>query len=125
MKDNGTDRDIALQIADRLSDIDTLIETINDNLYVPHITEQPTDSTTAINAQAVFTVVADHVKSYQWQYKATEEAATWTNLGGTSTEASMTIKVYEDRYAWRIRCDITGLNGQVIYTDTVKIIQPE
>lgn len=122
---NGTDRDIALDIAGLMSDINTLIGTINDNLYVPHILEQPVDSTTAVGQVATFSIVADNVKGYQWQYKVSEESIQWLFLGGESTGSTFSINALEARYDWRIRCAVTGLNGTIIYSDTVKIVLPE
>lgn len=121
----GMDRDIALQIVSLLSDCDSLLETINNNEYAAHIIEQPEDSVTAVTYTASFTVVAVNVKSYQWQYKSSEEATTWSNLGGISNEATLSINATEARYAWRFRCEITGLDNVKVYTDTVKIIAPE
>lgn len=125
MSNNGTDRDVALLIADAFSAIQTAIQTINNNLYVPHITEQPTDVTAAVGASVTFDVTANNVKSYRWQYKSSEESETWLNASAESTTSSYTFTMASNRYAWRFRCQITGLNNDVIYTDTVKVIQPE
>ena len=69
MKDNGTDRDIAQAFVSVVNDLATLLGTLNDNLFVPHIVTQPTNQTAAVGSNAVFTVVANNVVEYKWQYR--------------------------------------------------------
>lgn len=122
MSNNGTDRDIALQIAGLFHDVSELVATVNDNKYVPHITTQPTDFEGAIGTAATFSVVANNVKSYQWQYRIN---TSWSNSSASGNATStMSIAITEDRYAQRYRCKITGLNNSVIHTDEVKMVAP-
>ena len=126
MKDNGTDRDIALQMVSLLSDINTALTNINDHKFVPHILTQPTDQEAGLNEDATFTVVANNVKAYQWQYQTVEGAA-WNNSSAEdATTASRTVTVTSNNYYKnRFRCQITGLDNSVIYTNVVKITAPE
>lgn len=127
MRENGTDRDVALQMVSLLTDINTALTNINDHKFVPHILTQPTDQEGAVGSDVTFTVVADNVKSYQWQFKASEQSGSWQNSTGESaTTASRTVTVASSNYYRNIfRCKITGLDNSVIYTDIVKILEPE
>ena len=128
MKDNGTDRDIALAFVTVVDELATLLGTLNDNLYVPHIVTQPTDQTEAVNDNAVFTVVANNVSVYEWQYAPTQITPSWRTIHSGTTgadTATLTVPVTEPRYGYLYRCKITGKDGSIIYTDSVKIIEPE
>ena len=120
---NETDRDLAEQLTDLISDCKTLLETINDNKYVPHITTQPTHYTGAIGDNAVFTVVANNVKAYSWQMVETEESTSWADLGAYTD--TLTLNIQSARLNYRFRCAITGLDNSVIYTNVVKMIESE
>ena len=43
MRDNGTDRDVALQLLDAVTTAADLVTVINQNLYEAVVTTQPTD----------------------------------------------------------------------------------
>ena len=79
-----------------------------------------------MNEDATFSVVADNVKAYQWQFQAVE-GATWNNSSAEdATTASRTVTVTTNNYYKnRFRCQITGLDNSVIYTNVVKITAPE
>lgn len=126
MRENGTDRDIALQMVSLLGDINTALVNINDHKFVPHILTQPTDQEGAIGDSVTFSVVANNVKAYQWQFQATE-SSNWTNSSGEDANtANRTLTVSTNNfYRNRFRCKITGLDDSVIYTDVVKITEPE
>lgn len=127
MKDNGTDRDIALQLVSLLGDINTALVNINDHKFVPHVLTQPTDQEGDLNSTVTFTISANNVKSYQWQYKASEQTGSWTNSSAesaTTTAYSVTVST-SNYYNNRFRCKITGLDNSIIYSDVVKITQPE
>ena len=121
MKDNGTDRDVALLILSGLDSCATLVTSINDNLYVPHIVTQPTNQEGAVGDTVTFTVEANNVSAYKWQYKA----QTWHPALGTNTESSYSLEVTEQRYGYEYRCQITGKDGSVIYTNAVHMVAPE
>lgn len=121
-----TDRDILEKITDLISECKTLLETINDNKYVPHIITQPVDYTGAIGDTATFTVVANNVKSYNWQVRVGSQT-TWNNTSsGTGYNTnSWNIGITSVRLANSFRCKITGLDDSVIYSDIVKMVIPE
>lgn len=128
MRENGTDRDIALLILDGLNSCATLVTAVNDNLYAPHITAQPTDQTAAIGSNAVFAVTATNVAEYHWQSKNTAlQYPTWadTAYGSGYDTATYTVNATEQRYAYLYRCRIVGKDGTIIYSDEVKILAPE
>ena len=120
-----TDRDLLEKIVDFIEDALTLIQTINDNKYVPHITTQPTDITAALDEVIYFTLTANNVKEYQWQYQNIGQT-TWRNttLNGYNTN-SLRVVTTEARYGMLFRCVITGLDDSVIYSNEVTIIPPE
>ena len=120
-----TDRDIFSQIVNLISECKTLIETINDNKYVAHIVTQPTDQVAAIGADAVFSLSANNVKSYQWQY-STDNEEHWSNSNASGNKTdTMTTQANEARYGYFYRCKITGLDNNTIYSNSVKILRPE
>lgn len=124
MRENGTDRDVALELVATLNTCKTLVESINDTLYAPHITTQPSNYEGNIGDTATFTVVATNVKSYQWQY--TTAGVTWTDSGATGNKtASLSIGITETRLNQTYRCKITGLDDTIIYTDGMKMVLPE
>lgn len=122
MKDNGTDRDVALLMLGGLDSCATLVAAINDNLYVPHITTQPTDQVGDIGDTVTFTVVANNAVAYQWQYKVLN----WHNAsGGTVDQPSYSIQVSAERMTYQFRCRVTGKDGSYVYSDAVKMVAPE
>lgn len=126
MNNNGTDRDVAMSFVSLLNDITTLLGSLNDNLFVPHIITQPTNQTGAVDSNVVFSVVANNVRSYAWQYK-TNASTTWRDMhsGTTGSDTdTITIPVTATRYTYSYRCHITGKDGSEINTDTVQILEP-
>ena len=122
MRENGTDRDVALLIVGKLNTIAAGVAQINDNLYVPHITTQPTDQVGAIGDTVTFTVVANNAVAYQWQYKVLN----WHSAsGGTVNQSTYSIQVSAERMTYQFRCRITGKDGSYIYSDAVKMVAPE
>lgn len=128
MRENGTDRDVALSIVSALSTLAEKIVQLNDNLYVPHIITQPTDQTGAVDSNVTFTVVANNIAKYDWQYKSSPITTTWRDMHSGTTGAdtdSITIPVTQTRYDYVYRCHMTGKDGTILNTENVKIIQPE
>lgn len=125
MRENGTDRDIALSLVSQLGTIAEKVSQINDNLFVPHITTQPTDQEGAVDATVSFHVVANNVAAYQWQVKIREDASWFDSNSEGATTDTLAIEVTTTRYAYFYRCKITGKDGSIIYSNTVRILQPE
>lgn len=126
MKDNGTDRDIALLMATALSDIASLVGTINANLYAPAIVTQPTNiENVSINDDVTFSVVAVNATAYQWQRK--DPDGIWVNATSTGADtAEWSFRVASNAFFTRLyRCKITGKDGSNIYTNEVQIIQAQ
>ena len=121
MRDNGTDRDVALKLLDAVTTAAILVTTINQHLYVATITTQPTNQTGAIGDNAVFTIVADNVVAYQWQFKRPD--SNWSNStsSGYNTD-TLTVEIQEARYGYYYRCRLTGKDGKYVFSDEVQII---
>ena len=127
MKDNGTDRDVALLILSGLDSCSTLVATINDNLYVPHIITQPTNQQGALGDTITITVVANNVAGYQWQYKTAASGAIWrdSSYEGNQTD-TLTFELIQARVGYSFRCIITGKDGSTLTTNTVTVtLTPE
>ena len=118
MRENGTDRDVALSILTALTTMETIVSAINDDLFTAHITTQPSNQTVALNASATFSVVADNVKSYQWQYKnpSTGNWVDTTIITGYNTD-TITVTATAVRDGWSFRCQVTGKDGVVVTSD--------
>ena len=128
MKDNGTDRDIAQAFVSVVNDLATLLGTLNDNLFVPHIVTQPTNQTAAVGSNAVFTVVANNVAEYKWQYRLSG-STNWREINpgeitGIDT-ATLTVPATSTRYTYTYSCRMVGKDGSAIRTDLVQILEPE
>ncbi|MBR6027971.1 MAG: hypothetical protein IKP40_02700 [Clostridia bacterium] len=89
------------------------------------INVQPKDATALIGDKVTLSVEALNVRSYLWQY-SNNEGMDWINFtsGGHNT-ASYTYTVESQHYIRLIRCKLTGLNGTILYTDSVKLLAPE
>lgn len=121
MRDNGTDRDVALQIKQLLSDCADLVSTINSNLFSPHIITQPTNAV-AVDQSATLTVTAVNAVAYQWKYRTKNSTNPWTNsaASGNNTD-TVHIGVSEATLGLEFSCFITGKDGSVIQTNIVYI----
>ena len=122
MRENGTDRDVALQLLASLTATADLVNTINGELYAPSITTQPVDTEGALGDRITFSVVAVHVKSYQWQYQ-TRDTAPWNNSSaGSAVTANFSVTLADTNVGNNYRCMITGMDDSVIYTNVVHAI---
>ena len=126
---NGTDRDIALQIVADMETISEKIATINNNLYHVVILTQPTDQEVAITERGTFSVVAANVTAYQWQYQA-GGVGDWLDVNleslPTANTADFTFQVTVAAiYLRNYRCKMTGKDGEVVYSNVVKVTEPE
>ena len=83
------------------------------------ITAQPVDVRGEEGATATFTVAAQNATAYRWQ-ASNDGGSTWTDLSATTTAYSVTIDAASA--ARRYRCAVTGKDGNVVYSDSVRII---
>lgn len=125
MRENGTDRDVALDILSAVQSINNSLSVVYGNLYAPVITTQPTDQTVAVGSRCEFTVEALMVASYQWEVKLTE-SGDWRDSSFTgNNKKTMYFNVINAQYGYYgYRCKLTGAGGKVVYTDVVHVIQP-
>ncbi len=84
------------------------------------ITAQPQDVTTVAGANAVFTVAATDVYTYQWQYS--KNGTTWyaTAMNGATTD-TLTVEATAGRNGYQYRCQIVGTDGGVVYTNVATL----
>ena len=121
MKDNGTDRDVALLILEGLTSCANLVAAVNSNLYAAHITTQPEDASAELDQYVYLSFVATNVSAYQWQY-LNPGGRVWTDttLSGYATD-TVTVKMTEARDGMQFRCKITGKDGVDIFSDEVTV----
>lgn len=120
--DHGTDRDVALQLMSALNDCAGFLHSIRDTKYSPHILTQPSDVENAtLNASVTFTVVANNVKSYQWQYKQ-PGGTTWQNttISGYATD-TITVNATAARDGMSFRCIVTGIDDTTVTSDAATL----
>ena len=89
------------------------------------ITSQPEDQIAAIGEDVRLSVSAENVRNYLWQFSI-DEGTTWSNFttsGYNTTSVKFTVEL--EHYDRLIRCRLTGLNGAIVYTNTVKLISPD
>lgn len=124
MKDNGTDRDVALQLLDAVTAAANLVTAINQHLYEAVVTTQPTDQTGAVGVTMEFTVAGYNIEAYQWQYRPSPTGA-WQNSSSTGYNTdTLEVEITEQRYSYYYRCRLTGPKGTYTYTDVVRIRRP-
>jgi len=92
-------------------------------LYVDgaaRITKQP-QSCKTLGETAEFTVKAENVRSYQWQYSRTGSDKWFnTKMEGAKTDTLQAeASVYRDGY--RYRCVLTGYDGEKVYTEAAEL----
>lgn len=121
------DRDLAEKLITSLKSIKTSLSNINTNLFGARITTQPIDTEGAIDDTVTFSIVAENVESYQWYYKTSPESVVWrTSTAPAYTSATLTVEVSSaDIYQYRYRCAVTGMAGNEIYSDVVKVLEPQ
>lgn len=118
------DRDQSVSLLGKIKTMLQLITTINDHCFVPHIITQPTDQTVAIGSDCTFALTAVNVAEYKWQLKGAS-MGNWISSTATGYNTdTLTLEVASKHYGYQYRCKITGLDGSVIYSDIVHIIEP-
>lgn len=124
MKDNGTDRDVALQLLDAVSSAADLVTAINQHLYEAVVTTQPTNQIGDVGDTVQFTVAGYNIEAYQWQYRPSPTGA-WQNSSssGYNTD-TLEVEITEQRYSYYYRCRLTGPKGTYTYTDVVRLRRP-
>ena len=86
------------------------------------IDTQPVDRTAEVGGNALFTVMANNVASYQWQYRRTATSS-WTNTSMTGCDTdTLTVAVTAARNGYQYRCELMGLDGETYYTDAATLI---
>ena len=85
------------------------------------IIEQPSDvEVMSVDETVTFEVGATGVKSYQWQFSR-DNGNSWQATGFTGNRTSkMTVELNASRIKYLFRCELTGVDGNKLYTDAVK-----
>lgn len=122
MRENGTDRDVALQIKQLLSDCADCVATINYNLYTAQITTQPTDVVGTVGYTSTLSCAAINAVAYQWKYRAKDSSAAWTNMAGSGNNTdTVSVGVTSNTPNLEFACFITGKDGGVVQTNIVYV----
>ena len=88
------------------------------------VTAMPVDFTGAIGQTATFSVTAENVASYQWQWRYADHSRGWTDTTAAGNKtASISVEITAARLAYEYRCVMLDNAGNAAYTDTVRIIQ--
>ncbi len=89
------------------------------------VTEQPEDFTGVVGETFTFHVEALGASACQWEV-STNGGSTWKNSGhnGNATD-TLTGEITAARLGHLFRCRITGAGGNVVYTNTVRILEAE
>lgn len=87
------------------------------------VTAQPTGKYAAAGQNAKFTVKAKGTGiTYQWQYR-TSAKASWKNTTATGSKtATVTISATASKSGYQYRCRLTDKNGNVLYTNSAKLV---
>ena len=88
-----------------------------------YIEQQPEDIVASVGDTVSFHVEAYNVESYKWQYSTTQ-GSTWANSGGSSSSDTFTFTISNNTVNYWRRCKMVGLDGETVYSNVVKIIQP-
>ena len=116
----GTDRDLALKILALCSAVKDALDDLLETMFIIY---QPVDWYGPLNGQASFTVIAANVASYQWQYSE-DQGQTWTNTTAEGyNTATMSVRAISDRFRNLYRCILTDADGNVLITNSVKMIR--
>ena len=84
------------------------------------IITQPADIEAGVGDTATFSVEAAGVAFYQWQVGGTN-GASWTDITWEGNQtATMTQTMNETNITYVYRCKLTGYDGTVIYTNTMR-----
>ena len=85
------------------------------------ITKQPQNVMAALGEDATFEISAENAKSYEWQYSYNGEPWTAYSWIEGYDSPKFTMGVNEARAACKIRCAVTGEDGNTIFSFIVKI----
>ena len=85
------------------------------------IIEQPSDvEVMSVDETVTFEVGATGVSGYQWQFSR-DNGNSWQATGFTGNRTSkMTVELNASRIKYLFRCELTGADGNKLYTDAVK-----
>lgn len=120
-------RDVWLIILHKLRDLKPVIDNALQMAQVltreiPVILEQPQSYVGPAGPRATFTVIAENVAAYQWQAK-NKAGTQWVNSSATGNQTNTMNRATTDSAAtqYEYRCEITGIDNSVIYSDVVGI----
>lgn len=89
----------------------------------PKIITEPTSTKAKIGGTASFSVEAQNVTSYQWQFRDVGKSG-WTNVDNNGTSANVTVNVTEDTSGREFRCLLGNDNftgNEMLATDIVAL----
>ena len=84
-------------------------------------TTQPVNVTCAVGSVATFTVTAQNVYSYQWQYMS-PSMTNWKNTTAAGNQtATLNVTVKSNNNGYKYRCVVTGLDGVEYFSDIATV----
>lgn len=114
-------RDLALKVLDVVGAVKDALDDLLDSMFIIY---QPVDYVGAVGTQAVFTVTAMNVASYQWE-RSQDGGETWENAGGSGNQTqTLKFNVSNSNKGWNWRCRLTDSDSNNIYTNVVGITIP-
>ncbi len=98
----------------------TAEETAEPVPFVPVILRQPEDQTGRVGQTVTFSVEAENVVSYRWQF---HNGRVWkdSTMKGCNTPA-MEVEVAQKRFSYMYRCILTFADGTVLFSDEARIL---
>lgn len=87
--------------------------------FGPVITKQPTDQFTANGSTFTFSVTAENVANYQWEFSA-NSGSTWSDwTSSASTSSTFSRPMSDTMRNYQFRCKLTDSSGNVTYSNAV------
>ena len=119
-------RDLSLDILQKLANIKNVLNNVVVLAKVltrekPVIISQPENYVGPVGENAIFTVIAENVSSYQWETKK-KTSEQWGNSAAPGNKTkSLSRTISDTSVTYEYRCKITGIDNSIIYSDIVDI----
>ena len=113
-------RDLALKVLAFVKGVRQALADLMDTMFIIY---QPKDCYCNIGDTVSFNVVAMNVSAYQWQYRTVGSSGSWTDarfVGNNTANPVFTLKS-ESSYASEFTCRLTDADGNIIYSDIVRL----
>ena len=89
--------------------------------FIPAILRQPGDQAGRVGQTVTFTVEAENVASYRWQF---HNGRVWKDCTMKGWDGpAMEVEVSQKRFSYMYRCILTFEDGTVLFSDEARIVQ--